>query len=249
MKSKLKITGITEQIRWRKRDDSKSGWFAGIGIEGLVPALVPGGYAYDYTLELIFQEGEVVSRSHLSQAPDGFETSTSVCIGGMGLSPGKYAARIKCEDDEDTFTINVPDSSVTLPEVKKKQDVTIVIKKIANFKDKQLKFVKEIYLQKVGNTTLLTARRQDDSEYSAIMNDHSMSEVEIGDVTIDKIGTLMDKSRHQILKIIDEYVTEDRKEVSFFNDVITLARSVSGLSSALQQQTPPHLDLTFLLFF
>jgi hypothetical protein len=57
-----------------------------------------------------------------------------------------------------------------------------------------------------------------------------MSQVEISGATIDKIGMFMDKSRDQILKIADDYVTQDRKESSFFNDVITLASAVSGLS-------------------
>jgi hypothetical protein len=41
----------------------------------------------------------------------------------------------------------------------------------------------------------------------------------------------MDKSRDQILKIAVEYVIQDRKESSFFNDVLTLANAVSGLST------------------
>ena len=163
MESKLKITGLTRQIRWRKGDDSKPGWFAYISIEGLVPALVAGGYAYMYTLELISPAGEVVNRSRLSQAPDGFETSTSVSIGGIGLQPGKYVAKIKCEVDEDTFTIDVPDSSVILPEIKKKEEISIMIEKITNTKNKQLNVVKEIHLQKVGDSMLLTVRRHDDT--------------------------------------------------------------------------------------
>jgi hypothetical protein len=92
VKSKLKITGLTEQIRWRKVN-SNSGWFAYVGIEGLVPALVTGVYAYVYTLELIPPEGEVV-RNRLSQDPEGFEPSTSVRIGGMGLPPRDISTRI-----------------------------------------------------------------------------------------------------------------------------------------------------------
>jgi len=153
VKSKLKITGLTEQIRWRKVD-SNSGWFAYIGIEGLVPALVAGGYAYVYTLELIPPEGEVV-RSRLSQDPEGFETSTSIRIGGMGLPPGKYTVKVSCEVDEDTFTLDVPDSSVILPEIKKKQEAVVMIKKITNT-NKQLNIVKEIHLQKVGITSAAT---------------------------------------------------------------------------------------------
>src|SRR5438067_110755 len=108
MKSKLKIIGLTEQIRWRKADDSKSGWFAAIGIEGLASALAVGGYAYNYTIELILAEGQIVNPegSHLSQAPDAFGTSTSVAIGGMGLQPGRYTVKVKCEVDEDSFTIS-----------------------------------------------------------------------------------------------------------------------------------------------
>jgi hypothetical protein len=120
---------------------------------------------------------------------------------------------------------------VILPEIKEKEDVTIMIKKISNAKDKQLKLVKEISLQKIGNSTLLSVRRQDDTEYSAAMNDQSISQIKISDVTIDKIAALLDKSRNKILTIADEYITEDRKEVSFFIDTVTLARSVSGLSS------------------
>jgi hypothetical protein len=61
MKSKLKIIGLTEQIRWCKSDDSKSVWFAAIGIEGIIPALAAGGYAYNYTIELISAEGQIVN--------------------------------------------------------------------------------------------------------------------------------------------------------------------------------------------
>jgi hypothetical protein len=173
----------------------------------------------------------ILGGSHLSQAPDAFGTSTSVAIGGMGLQPGRYTVKVKCEVDEDAFTIDVPDSSVILPEIKKKQDITIIIKKIINTKNKQLNNVKDIHLQKVGELMLFTVRRYDDTEYSVIMNDRSMSQVEISDMTIDKIRTFMDKSRNHILRIADEYVTKDRKESSFFNDVVTLANCLSGLSA------------------
>ena len=119
MNSKLKITGLTEQIRWRKTDDPKSGWFAAIGIEGLVPALAPGGYAYNYRIELISPEGKVVDPEdrRLTQAPDAFGTSTSVSISGGAA--GRYTVKVKCEVDEDSIIIDVSDSSVIFPEIKK----------------------------------------------------------------------------------------------------------------------------------
>jgi hypothetical protein len=41
---KLRITGITEHVRWfRPSDGSEPSWSAAIGIEGLIPALVPHG--------------------------------------------------------------------------------------------------------------------------------------------------------------------------------------------------------------
>src|SRR6188472_716949 len=74
MKSKLKIIGLTEQIRWRKADDSKSGWFAAIGIEGLVPfvpltifALVI--HAEHFVFPLIFSPLYVVPFPNATNAP------------------------------------------------------------------------------------------------------------------------------------------------------------------------------------
>jgi len=221
---RLKITGIKEQIRWHK-----IGWFAGMGIEGLIPALAPGGYAHDYTIELISPEGKSMSRSHLSQAPDGFGTSTTVRIGGMGLSPGMYVAKVSGGNQEDTMTINVPGISESLPEVKAPLIKTRLIKKIPSPRNKSLMFVKELRLEAVGDCILLTVRRKDDTEYSAVLKDPSIRELSITDSVIDKVAILIDTSSGFILDFADDYIREDIKDVSFFNDVITLAGSIASL--------------------
>ncbi len=167
---RLKITGIKEQIKWHKQNATSGiGWFTGIGIEGLIPALAPGGYAHNYTIELISPSGNSLSKSHLSQAPDGFGTSTTVKIGGMGLPSGKYIIKVSGGNQEDTFTIDVPGISVPLPEIDITAPKTRIIKKILSPQNEALKFVKEIHLEEVGDCTYLTIRRNDDTEYSAIL--------------------------------------------------------------------------------
>lgn len=87
--SKLRITGITEDITWYKPDDgSEPSWSAAVGIEGLIPALAPGGYARKYIRELISKDGKVVNTGMLSQDPESNASSTSVAIGGKGLPAG-----------------------------------------------------------------------------------------------------------------------------------------------------------------
>ena len=108
--SKLKLTGLSEPVTWYKHDDgSEPSWSAAIGIEGLIPSSMPGGYAYQYVLELISSKGNVVNHGFLSQIPGSNSTSTSAAIGGKGIPAGEYTVKISGGGQEDSIQINVPD--------------------------------------------------------------------------------------------------------------------------------------------
>jgi hypothetical protein len=115
--TKLKIAGLKEPIVWIKdeKDNEPVGWMAGIGIEGLIPDLFKG-YKHKYTRELISPDGQIVNTGILSQAPGYLGTSTTVAIGGRGLSSGTYTVRVWADNGEDNMTLIVPDyETILLP--------------------------------------------------------------------------------------------------------------------------------------
>jgi hypothetical protein len=152
--TKLRITGIKEPIVWIKddRDNKPVGWTAGVGIEGLIPDLFKG-YKYRYTRELIFPEGKIVNTGILSQAPGYLATSTTVAIGGKGLSSGSYTVRIWADNgEEDNMTLLVPDYETYLAKIKLQEELKLqsmsqereVKKRIKNSK---FQHVNDIYLK------------------------------------------------------------------------------------------------------
>src|SRR5438128_8530106 len=113
----------------------------------------------------------------------------------MRLSPEEYIVKVTGGDQEDTMTIKVSPISETLPEIKAPNVQNVVIKKITNSEHESLGFVKEIRLEEVGESTLITVRRINNTEYSAVLRDLSIREFSISDATIDTIAVLLDKSR------------------------------------------------------
>ena len=158
------------------------------------------------------------------------EHQQSVRVGGMGLSSGNYVVKVTGGDQEDKIPITVPNLSETPPEQDtENKDIRRVISKITNPDSKSLEFVKEIRLEQVNNSLLLTIQRNDKSECSAILKDPSIREYDISDDIVKTIGLLFDKLGSRIVNFANDYVKEDRKEVSFFNDILILSRSLSHL--------------------
>jgi hypothetical protein len=124
--TRLRITGIKETIVWIKdgQNIEPIGWMAGVSIEGLVPDLFKKGYRYKYTRELIAPNGEIVNTGVLSQAPGYLGTSTTVAIGGRGLSSGTYMVRVWADNgEEDNMTLVVPDYETYLAKTKQDEEL------------------------------------------------------------------------------------------------------------------------------
>jgi hypothetical protein len=123
--TKLRITGIKEPVVWIKDDKNNEpvGWMTGVSIEGLIPDLVKG-YKYRYTRELISANGEVVNSGTLSQAPGHLGTSTTVAVGGRGLSSGTYTVRIWADNgEEDNRTLVVPDNKTGVAKITQQEEL------------------------------------------------------------------------------------------------------------------------------
>lgn len=144
----------------------------------------------------------------------------------MGPSSGKCVVKVSGGDQEDTITVEVPPISET-PEIEALPVRRTIIKRITNTEHKSLQFVKEIRLEEECNFLLLTIQWNDNRECSAILKDASNRELDTGDETIKMVVLLLD--RPHVLNFVDDYIKQDRKEVSFFNDALILSRCVSRL--------------------
>jgi hypothetical protein len=166
--TKLRITGIKEPVVWIKddRDNKPIGWMAGVGIEGLIPDLVKG-YKFRYTRELISPNGEIVNTGILSQAPGHLGTSTTVAIGGRGLSSGTYTVRIWADNgEEDKMSLLVPDNETYFAKIKqqeesKSQSIPQSQEVKKEIKNNKLQYIKDVYLKEENSAILLTVERKD----------------------------------------------------------------------------------------
>jgi hypothetical protein len=232
---RLRITGITEQVTWHEPDDgSEPSWSAAIGIEGLIPANLPGGYLYKYVRELISADGTVVNYGIITQAPGYNNPSPSVAIGGKykgkGLPSGKYLVKISGGGQEDTMKIHVPDISEPMKDLRIPPK-RFVIKEIYLTKNKQLEHVKGLYLEQVDANTLLSIERNDGSKYSAILKDENTIGFQATDEEINKVIMILDKLGERAVNFAQQYMKDDRKEVEFLHDIVCMVRYLSTLPS------------------
>jgi hypothetical protein len=222
--ARLRITGIKEPIKWVKddKDNKPVGWMAGVGIEGLIPDLVKS-YKYKYTRELISPDGQTVDTGVLSQAPGYLGTSTTVAVGGRGLSAGTYTVRIWADNgEEDMMSLLVPDYETHLARLKQQEELKSrvipqkqEVRKRAQ--DSRLQYVNDVYLQEENNTILLTVERKDESKYSVVLRDPAevpyVNRVVIEDQTINLIKKSLIVWKDRIKQFAEQYLKDDRKEI------------------------------------
>jgi hypothetical protein len=216
---KLKITGIKERVRWYKPEDgSEPSWSAAIGIEGLVPALAPGGYKYKYTRELIASDGKIVNTGIISQAPGSKSKSTNVAIGGKGFPAGDYTAKVFGAGQEDSIIVHVPDIAeyVDVPDIPKPRNI---LKRIIASKLRALKFVKELYVEKENGTPIIGLERPDETKYSVLLEDEDGVAI-LNDKELNKIMNILERLEDKLLIFAEEYSKDDRKEIEFLHDLV-----------------------------
>lgn len=239
--TKLKIAGLKEPIVWIKdeKDNEPVGWMAGIGIEGLIPDLFKG-YKHKYTRELISPDGQIVNTGILSQAPGYLGTSTTVAVGGRGLSSGTYTVRVWADNgEEDNMTLIVPDYETYLTKVKQQEELkksqTAPLDQQAKnvIKNSELQFVNEVYLKEDNGAISLTVEQKDESKYSVVLKDPSevpyINRVIIDDKTIEMVRRSVSIWGDKINQFAEKYLKDDRKEIELFNDIVTLAKCLSTL--------------------
>jgi hypothetical protein len=239
--SKLRITGLKEPIVWinDEKDNKPVGWMAGVGIEGLIPDLFRG-YKFNYTRELISPDGHIVNTGILSQAPGYLGTSTTVTVGGRGLSSGTYTVRVWADNGEmDNTTLIVPDYETYLTEIKqqeelkKSQTLTSDLQTDMRVKNSSLQFVNEVYLKEGNRVILLTVERKDGSTYSAVLKDPTevpyVNQVIIDDKTIEMVRKSVSIWGDKVNQFAEQYLKDDRKEIELFNDIVTLAKCLAQL--------------------
>ena len=240
-RTKLRITGIKEPIVWIKDEkDEPVGWSAGIGIEGLIPDLFRG-YKYNYTRELISPDGHIVDTGILSQAPGYLGTSTTVAVGGRGLSSGTYTVRVWADNGEvDNMTLIVLDYETYLTEAKAKQEEfkksqtsTSDLQTDRRVKNSILQFVNEVYLKEDNGAIILTVERKDESKYSVVLKDPTevphVNQVIIDDKTIEMVRKSVSIWGDKVNRFAEQYLKDDRKEIELFNDIVTLAKCLVQL--------------------
>jgi hypothetical protein len=229
----LRITGIMEPIRCIEADDGSRGWMAGVGIAGLIPAWKPGGYITTYTLELISPKGEVVNDGILSQSPGETATSTTAAIGGLGLSAGGYTVRVRGNGEEDTLVMQVPDCLTTPPESEQHDRKENLLRKEENKSSSNIpehsRIVDDVYLEDSGEEISLTVKYNDETKYSAILNDRYICNLDIDGATINTIRTILDIWRNNKVTFAQEYIKSDRTDIEFLYDVVALAKYASKL--------------------
>jgi hypothetical protein len=238
--TKLRITGIKEPVVWIKddRDNKPIGWMAGVGIEGLIPDLVKG-YKFRYTRELISPNGEIVNTGILSQAPGHLGTSTTVAIGGRGLSSGTYTVRIWADNgEEDKMSLLVPDNETYFAKIKqqeesKSQSIPQSQEVKKEIKNNKLQYIKDVYLKEENSAILLTVERKDETKYSAVLRNPAeipyINQVVIDDETVNMVRNSLAIWEDRINQFAEQYLKDDRKEIELFNDIVTLARCLSQL--------------------
>jgi hypothetical protein len=240
--TKLRITGIKEPVIWIKddRDNKPVGWIAGVGIEGLIPDLVKG-YKFRYTRELISPNGEIVNTGILSQAPGHLGTSTTVAIGGRGLSSGTYTVRIWADNgEEDKMSLLVPDNETYFAKIKqqeesKSQSIPQSQEVKKGIKNNKLQYIKDVYLKEENSAILLSVERKDETKYSAVLRNPAeipyINQVVIDDETVNMVRNSLAIWEDRINQFAEQYLKDDRKEIELFNDIVTLARCLSQLPS------------------
>lgn len=222
-----------------EKDYKPVGWMAGIGIEGLVPDLFRG-YKYNYTRELISPDGHIVNTGILSQAPGYLETSTTVAVGGRGLSSGTYTVRVWADNGEvDNMTLIVPDYETYLTEakqqeeLKKSQPLTSDLQTDMRIKNSRLQFVNEVYLKEDNGAIVLTVERKDESKYSVVLKDPTevphVNQVIIDDKIIELVRKSVSIWGDKVNRFAEQYLKDDRKEIELFNDIVTLAKCLAQL--------------------
>jgi hypothetical protein len=238
--TKLRITGIKEPVVWIKDDRDKKpvGWMAGVGIEGLIPDLVKG-YKFRYTRELISPNGEIVNTGMLSQAPGHLGTSTTVAIGGRGLSSGTYTVRIWADNgEEDKMSLLVPSNETLFAKIKqqeesKSQSIPQSQEVKKGIKNNKVQYIKDVYLKEENGNILLTVERKDETKYSAVLRNPAeipyVNQVVIDDETVNMVRNSLTIWEDRIYQFAEQYLKDDRKEIELFNDIVTLARCLSQL--------------------
>lgn len=230
--SKLRITGITEDITWYKPDDgSDPSWSAAVGIEGLKPALAPGGYAHKYIRELISPEGKVVNTGMLSQDPESNTSSTSVAIGGKGLPAGDYIVKISGGDEEDSMQIHVPDITEPVQKIQSPKKLRNVLKRIVASNDNRLQHVETLVLEEENTDLFLGIQRTDGSKYSVILRGGHPNSYKASENELRRINMILDNLGGKLLDFAESYMKDDRKEVEFLHDIVALSKDISKLSS------------------
>jgi hypothetical protein len=91
----------------------------------------------------------------------------------------------------------------------------------------KLKFVNEVYLDENDDTILLTVERKDQTKCSVVIREPTetldIMHVSINDATINKIKESLTIWGKRISVFADKYIEDQRQEIEFFNDVVTLS--------------------------
>jgi hypothetical protein len=254
-KNRLTIAGLKEGVVWIKDDqnDKPIGWMAGIGIAGLIPDPFKG-YKFRYTVELISTDGQIVSTGILSQAPGYMGMSTTVAIGGKGLPADNYTVCIRGDNgEEDTMIVTVPDYGTWLAQVKQEdnqiddqnelEDLSPKPEMTRNKINNKLKFVNKVYLEENCDSILLIVERKDQTKRSVVLREPTealdISHVLIDDATISIIKKSLTIWGKKVSAFADKHIEDQRQEIEFFNDIVTLSRCLASLPDELSRILKP----------